>query len=132
MDIVAHIINSNGFPAGPSEMTPASSVGIQIVKKDGPSELPSNSFAHVIGCLAKGDGRDWKLTMGSRPARVFESQSPDVNAPLGDREYALKFVLTSLDKYVGYRMSVRATLIGEGGRDGLNVRGISPVNATCQ
>jgi len=44
----------------------------------------------------------------------------------------LKFVLTSLDKYVGYRMSVRATLIGEGGRDGLNVRGISPVNATCQ
>ena len=86
VDIVAHILNSNGFPAGPSEMTAASSVGVQIVKKGGPSELPSNSFAHVIGCLAKGEGRDWKLTMGSRPARVFESQSPDVNAPLGDRE----------------------------------------------
>ena len=132
VDIVAHILNSNGFPAGPTEMTAASSVGVQIVKKGGPSELPSNSFAYVIGCLAKGEGRDWKLTMGSRPARVFESQSPDVNVPLGDREYTLKFVLTSLDKYVGYRMSVRATLIGEGGRDGLNVRGVSPVNATCQ
>jgi mono/diheme cytochrome c family protein len=132
VDIVAHILNTNGFPAGASEMTAASIVGVQIVKKGGPSELPANSFAHVVGCLAKGEGRDWKLTRGSRPARVFESQSPDVNAPLGDREYTLKFVLTSLDKYVGYRMSVRATLMGEGGRDGLNVRGISPVNSTCQ
>jgi hypothetical protein len=109
-----------------------SSTGVQIVKKGGPSELPANAFAHIVGCLAKGEGRDWKLTKGSRPARVFEAQSPDVKAPLGDREYTLKFVLTSLDKYVGYRMSVRATLIGEGGRDGLNVRGISPVDATCQ
>ena len=132
VDIVAHILNTNGFPAGSSELTAASSVGVQIVKKGGPSELPSNAFAHVVGCLAKGEGRDWKLTKGSRPARVFESQSPDVNAPLGDRDYTLKFVLTSLDKYVGYRMSVRATLMGEGGRDGLNVRGITPVNATCQ
>lgn len=132
VDIVAHILNTNGFPAGSTELTAASSVGIQIVKKGGPSELPANAFAHIVGCLEKGEGRDWKLTKGSRPVRVFESQSPDVNAPLGDREYTLKFVLTSLDKYVGYRMSVRATLMGDGGRDGLNVRGISPVNATCQ
>jgi len=132
VDIVAHILNTNGFPAGAGELTAASSVGVQIVRKGGPSELPDNSFAHVVGCLVKGEGRDWKLTKGSRPARVLETQSPDVNVPLGDREYNLKFVLTSLDKYVGYRMSVRATLMGEGGRDGLNVRGISPVNATCQ
>jgi mono/diheme cytochrome c family protein len=132
VDIVAHILNTNGFPAGGSELTAASSAGVQIVKKGGPSELPDNSFAHVVGCLAKGEGRDWKLTRGSRPARVFESQSPDANAPLGDREFTLKFVLTSLDKYAGYRMSVRATLMGEGGRDGLNVRGIAPVSATCE
>jgi Cytochrome C oxidase, cbb3-type, subunit III len=132
VDIVAHILNTNGFPAGGSELSAGSSAGVQIVKKGGPSELPANAFAHVVGCLAKGEGRDWKLTKGSRPARVFESQSPDVNAPLGDREYTLKFVLTSLDKFAGYRMSVSATLMGEGGRDGLNVRGISPVNASCQ
>ena len=132
VDIVAHILNTNGFPAGAGELTPGSSTGVQIVKKGGPSELPANAFAHIVGCLAKGEGRDWKLTKGSRPARVFETQSPDVKAPLGDREYTLKFVLTSLDKYAGYRMSVRATLMGEGGRDGLNVRGISPVSATCE
>ena len=132
VDIVAHILNTNGFPPGVTELTAASSAGVQIVRKGGPSELPSNSFAHIVGCLARGEGRDWKLTRGSRPARVFESQSPDVNVALADREYTLKFVLTPLDKYVGYRMSVRATLMGEGGRDGLNVRAISPVNATCE
>ena len=132
VDIVAHILNTNGFPAGSGELTAASSAGVQIVKKGGPSELPSDAFAHVVGCLVKGEGREWKLTKGSRPARVFESQTPDVKAPLGDREYTLKFVLTSLDKYIGYRMSVRATLMGEGGRDGLNVRGISPVTAPCE
>ena len=132
VDIVAHILNTNGFPAGAGELTAASSAGVQIVKKGGPSELPANSFAHVVGCLAKGEGRDWKLTRGSRPARVIESQPPDVNMPLGDREYTLKFVLTPLDKYIGYRMSVSATLMGEAGRDGLNVRAISPVKAACE
>jgi quinoprotein glucose dehydrogenase len=132
VDIVAHILNTNGFPTGSTELTAASSVGVQIVKKGGPSELPADAFAHVVGCLTKGEGRDWKLTRGSRPTRVFESQAPNADAPLGDREYTLKFVLQSLDKYAGYRMSVAATLMGEGGEDGLDVRTISPVNATCE
>jgi hypothetical protein len=42
------------------------------------------------------------------------------------------FVLTSLDKFVGHRMSVRASLMGEGGTQGLNVTTIESVNATCQ
>jgi hypothetical protein len=132
VDIVAHILNTNGFPNGAGELTASSSAGVQIVKKGGPSELPANAFAHVVGCLTKGEGRDWKLTKGSRPTRVFESQPPNANAPLGDREYTLKFVLQSLDKYLGYRMSVGATLMGEGGKDGLNVRSIAAVTATCE
>ena len=131
VDIVAHILNTNGFPAGSSELTAASSTGVQIVKKGGPSELPANAFAHIVGCLAKGEGRDWKLTKGSRPARVFEAQSPDVKAPLGDREYTLKFVLTSLDKYVNHRLRVRGLLIGEGGRDGINVSLTESVADSC-
>jgi hypothetical protein len=42
------------------------------------------------------------------------------------------FVLTPLDKFVGHRMSVRASLMGEGGAQGLNVTTIESVNATCQ
>ena len=33
VDIVAHILNTNGFPAGSSELTAASSAGVQIREK---------------------------------------------------------------------------------------------------
>jgi quinoprotein glucose dehydrogenase len=131
-DIVAHILNTNQFPAGTSELTDSSVAGVRIIRKDGSGELPAGSLAHVVGCLEKGTGRNWKLVKGSRPARVVEGQSPDRNAPLGDREYALMFVLTPLEKFVGHRMSVRASLMGEGGAQGLNVTTIESVNATCQ
>jgi quinoprotein glucose dehydrogenase len=132
VDIVAHILNTNGFPAGASELTQASSAGIQIVKKGGPGELPSGAFAHVVGCLARGSDRNWTLLKGSRPVRVMDGREADVNAPLGDREYTLMFLLTPLDRFVGHRMSVRASLLGDGGTKGLNVSAIRSVNATCE
>jgi len=131
-DIVAHILSVNGFPAGSAELNESTSAGIQIVRKEGPRELPSGSFAHVVGCLSRGADRAWRLQKASRPARVLATEPVDVSAPLGDREFVLKFVLTSLDKYAGYRMSVRASLMGEGGVDGLNVQKIEPVTAACE
>jgi quinoprotein glucose dehydrogenase len=131
-DIVAHILSSNEFPAGGVELAESSAAGVRIIRKDGSGELPAGSLAHVVGCLEKGTGRNWKLTKGSRPVRVVEGQSSDRNAPLGDREYALMFVLTPLDKFVGHRMSVRASLMGEGGAQGLNVTTIESVSTVCQ
>ncbi len=131
-DIVAHVLNANKFPAGPVELSESSIAGVRIIKQDGSGELPNGSLAHVVGCLEKGTGRNWKLTRGSRPARVVEGQPIDRNAALGNREFALMFVLTPLDKFAGHRMSVRASLMGEGGTQGLNVTTIESVSATCQ
>jgi mono/diheme cytochrome c family protein len=131
-DIVAHILSTNQFPAGTTDLSESSVAGVRIIRKDGSGELPAGSLAHVVGCLEKGTGRNWKLIKGSRPARVVEGQASDRSAPLGDREYALMFVLTPLDKFVGHRMSVRASLIGEGGAQGLNVTTIESVSSTCQ
>jgi hypothetical protein len=86
----------------------------------------------VVGCLERGTGRNWKLVKGSRAARIVEGQAPDRNTALGNREYALMFVLTPLDKFVGHRMSVSASLMGEGGEKGLNVTTIESVSSTCQ
>ena len=132
-DIVAYILNRNEFPAGTTELSASSIGGVRIVKKGGSGELPAGSFVHVVGCLGpRGADKNWKLLRGSRPARVAEGQEPDVKVPLGDRDYTLMFVMTSLDKFVGHRMSVRASLIGEGGAQGLNVTTVKSVGDTCE
>jgi S-disulfanyl-L-cysteine oxidoreductase SoxD len=131
-DIVAHILSTNAFPAGADVLTPDSIAGVHIVRRDGPSELPAGSFVHVVGCLARGPNRDWQLLRASAPARVLSGESDNLDAPLGDREYALLFVITPLDRFVGHRMSVRASLVGEGGAEGLNVTTITSIGDTCE
>lgn len=131
-DLVALVLKSNGFPAGAAEVSPDAVVGIQIVPKDGPGELPANVLARVVGCLAK-NGTDWVLTRATAPERIEKTGvgPTDATRSLGDRSVTLKFVLTRLDPYVGQRMSVSGILIGAGGADGINVTTVNRVAESC-
>ena len=133
VDIVAHVLGMNGLPAGVRELTLNSSVGVQIVRKEGPGELPASTLARVVGCLApRGTDGSWQLVKGTRPVRASATGTgPDSDVPLGDREYQLKFVLTSLNNFVGRRISVTGLLLGDGGVDGLNLSTIKSVADTC-
>ena len=132
-DIVAHILRTNGFPAGTQEVTANSGAGVRIVNKDGPSELPASTVARVVGCLGpKGADGNWRLTKASRPERA--TPPPAVAArdvPAGDRDYALKFVLRNLTTMVGHKVAVTGLLLGDGGVDGLNVNSVDSVADTC-
>jgi len=132
-DLVAAILKSNGFPAGTTDLAPDTIAGVQIIPKDGPGELPANTLARVVGCLAK-NGNDWVLTTATVPQRVDKTGvgPEDATVPLGDRTVPLKFVLTRLDSYMGQRMSVSGILIGAGGRDGINVTTINRVAEACR
>ena len=131
-DLVALILKSNGFPAGPAELTAASVEGVQIVSKDGPGELPANTLVRVVGCLVK-SGNEWTLANATAPVRT-EKTAPtpeDATVALGTRTIALKFVLTKLDAFVGKRMSVSGMLLGAGGADGINVAVVNRVAESC-
>jgi mono/diheme cytochrome c family protein len=131
-DIVAHILRSNGFPAGARELTAGSAAGVAIVRKDGSTELPAGSFVQVVGCLARGDKPgQWTLQRASAPARVLAGDSSNADTPLGDRQFALLFVLTPLEKFVGHRMSVQGSLVGPGGTEGVNVTTVRSVSESC-
>ena len=132
VDIVAHILKSNGFPAGQQALTADSSRGVRIARMDGSTELPADALAHVVGCLARSAAGEWQLAKASQPVRVLSSGKPQTNVPLGDRTFTLKFVLTSLQKYVGYKMSATGRLMGDGGTGGINVSAVSPVTQTCE
>ena len=133
IDLVAHMLNANDFPAGQRELTPDSSVDIQIIRKEGPGELPSGTLSRVVGCLTKASDGTWKLTRATAPVRTragaAANASPNAS---GNREYAIKFALTPLDKFAGHRMAVTGLLIGEGGKDGVNFSGSTSLSPTCE
>jgi mono/diheme cytochrome c family protein len=132
-DLVAFILNKNDLPAGTTELTKESAVGVQIIAKNGPGELPNGTLVRLVGCLIGKEGSAWILDSATAPERPNPAtDADDAGRPLGTRKYQLKFVLTSLDRFVGHRLRVRGLLIGEGGRDGINVSQTDSVADSCK
>ncbi|MBZ5634595.1 MAG: cytochrome c [Acidobacteriia bacterium] len=138
-DIVALMLKSNGFPAGTTELGGNATANVQIVEKDGRTELPANALARVVGCLARSgadlskSGTDWVITSATAPERA-ERVAPageDATRPLGSRTIPLKLVVTKLDALAGSRVAVSGLLIGEGGVDGINVTTVNRVAPKC-
>jgi mono/diheme cytochrome c family protein len=131
-DIVAAMLKSNGFPAGRAELAPGTMANVQIVPRDGSTELPANALARVVGCLAR-SGADWVVTSATPPQRAerVTAGADDTTKPLGSRTIALKFVLTRLDPLAGSRVAVTGLLIGAGGADGINVTAVNRVADKC-
>jgi mono/diheme cytochrome c family protein len=131
-DLVALILKSNGFPAGMVELAPETVASVQIMPKDGPGELPTNTLVRMIGCLAR-NGNDWVLTNATAPERVerIGVGAEDAGRALGDRTATLRFVLTRLDSFAGQRVSVSGILIGAGGANGINVSTVNRLGDTC-
>lgn len=131
-DIVAVMLKSNDFPAGTTELERNTSAGVQIIPKDGRTELPADALAHVVGCLAR-KGGDWVVTNATNPERAERLAQPgaDATRPLGSRTVPLKFVITRLDSLVGSRVAVNGLLIGAGGVDGINVTAVNRVADKC-
>ncbi len=131
-DIVALMLKSNGFPAVATELRRDNIAAVQIVPKDGGTELPADALARVVGCLAK-SGADWVVMKATAPERAERASSAgeDSTRPLGTRTMPLKFVVTRLDSLAGSRVAVSGLLIGAGGADGINVTTVTRVAPKC-
>jgi mono/diheme cytochrome c family protein len=131
-DIVALLLKSNGFPGGTTELTPNTIADVQIVPKDGSTELPANALARVVGCLVR-SGADWVVGTATAPERAerVPPAGEDATRPLGSRTIPLKYVVTRLDSLAGSRVVVNGLLIGAGGADGINVTTVNRVAQKC-
>jgi mono/diheme cytochrome c family protein len=129
-DIVALMLKSNGFPAGTAELRRDNIANVQIVQKDGRTELPSDALARVVGCLTR-SGAEWTVTRATTPERAEHAGGDDATRPLGNRTIPLKFVVTRLDPLAGARVAVSGLLIGANGVDGINVTTVSRVAEKC-
>jgi hypothetical protein len=131
-DIAAVMLKSNGFPAGATELRSITIADVQIVPKDGHTELPADALARVVGCLAR-SGSDWVVTSATSPERAERIVAPgeDATRALGSRKIVLKFVVSKLDALIGTRVLATGILMGTDGVDGINVTTVSRVAPKC-
>ena len=76
LDVVAFILERNGYPAGAAELTHEQLATTQFVGPDGPALLPQSAMVRFVGCLAV-DGDTHLLQQATAPTRVRVSDETD-------------------------------------------------------
>ena len=130
-DIVALMLKSNGFPAGTTELAGNTAANVQIVPKDGSTELPANALLAWSVVCEEWSGLGGHERDKPRAGGKGRPGEEEATKPLGSRTMALKFVVTRLDDLAGSRVAVSGLLIGEGGVDGINVTTVTRVAPKC-
>ena len=139
LDIVAHVLKENGFPAGSRELTDDRLDGIGVVagRPKPPPPIGDFSYVEVVGCLAAGPHNTWMLTEASEPvAAVSSSASPLPAAaatPLGTQVFHLLDAMAyEPDNHKNQKMYVRGLLIKLPGEQRVTISALEMVSPTCR
>jgi mono/diheme cytochrome c family protein len=127
LEVVAYILQSNGFPAGPGALTadPAALAAVPILRRDERPRVQNFALVQTVGCLARAADGAWQLTRAIEPVTASEDV-PDAAAIAAAGGAALggqTFVLLSArafdpDGMAGRRVVVRGLVY----RDGADAR----------
>jgi hypothetical protein len=141
LDIMAHLLELNGFPPGASELEaePALLTGIVVVDK-GTQSIPNFSLVQVVGCLTRGADKAWAVTSGTEPLRTKDpGDSPAVDPAngeamaLGSQSYRLlELSLLGRQTPEGHKVRVKGFLIRQPTGDQLNVTSLQSVSSSCK
>jgi mono/diheme cytochrome c family protein len=142
LDILAHILESNHYPAGSKELTAGVAKNTLLVGEAGPKPLPNNATVDVVGCLAPGPNNAWRLSKAGEPARTRDAseitaeelKSADTR-PLG----AGTFRLQNLEDVQGFngeaskghKVQVKGVLVRESNNDRINALSLKPLATAC-
>ena len=143
LNIVAYLLDSNGYSSGTTELKPETLARIRVVGKDGPKPLPNNTLVRTVGCLTQtADG--WNLTTAAEPVRSREGtdatpeelkKSQDM--PLGTQTFRLQnFTRIGNDfkpeQYKDNRVQVKGVLIRQSNVDDrISLTSIATLAPTC-
>jgi mono/diheme cytochrome c family protein len=139
-DIVAYLLQQNGFPAGRTELrAEAESLGIiDLVRKGQASTIPNFSLVQVVGCLTQGPNKAWALTSTSDPAltRDEEPTAAAIRASQGKALGTQTFQLVSVvpfkpEGHVGHKMEARGLLYKDQNDARLNLTSLEMLATGC-
>lgn len=89
LDIVAFILQTNGFPAADRELAFGELEAIQIVAAGRPAAVQNFARVQVVGCLAPGEANRFVLTSASEPVAATDGAGTGAAAALGSGRVVL-------------------------------------------
>lgn len=140
LDIVAHVLRENGFPAGDNELTQEALSTLQVIpgRAKPPPPVGDFSYVEVVGCLTPGPESSWLLTNASEPvslAATTASALRDAAAtdrPLGSQTFHLLDAMAyNPEPNKGKKMYVRGLLIKLPGEQRMTISVLEPLAPTC-
>jgi len=142
VDIVAYLLQVNGFPAGNSELLldPGTLDSLQIVKKGADtSNAPNFSLVQVLGCLVQSTNGRWLLTQSTEPSATKDDTATPASlrsadrAALGTGTFDLVSVSPSfkVEAHKGHKMEARGLLYKDPAYAEINLTSLTMVGASC-
>ena len=117
LDVVAHLLKENGFPAGSRELTADALEAIRVLPGR-PKPLPpvsDFSYVDVVGCLTADPHGAWLLTRASVPVAAAANSAASTAAaeqPLGSETFHLLDAMAyAPESRKGQKVYVRGLLI---------------------
>jgi mono/diheme cytochrome c family protein len=138
LDIVAHVLKENGFPAGSRELTAEALEAIGVVpgRPKPPPPVGDFSYVEVVGCLTAGPERTWMLTRASEPVVAVPSApvpAAALDRPAGTETFRLLDAMAyAPDDHKGQTMYVRGLLIRVADERRMTISTFVPVSPTCR
>jgi S-disulfanyl-L-cysteine oxidoreductase SoxD len=140
LDIVAYLLQVNGFPSGTTVLKLNDLDSLQIVKRGAEASGPPNfSLVQVIGCLTRAQNSKWILTNASDPVATKEEDSTPAaleaarSKPLGAQVLELVSVSPSLkaDSRKNQKVEVRGLLYRDPKYAEVNLTSLQTVASSC-
>jgi S-disulfanyl-L-cysteine oxidoreductase SoxD len=140
LDVVTYILQTNGFPAGQTELVIGSGdlASAQILKQGEQANVQNFSLVSTVGCLARGPDNTWVLTRTADPTMTREdvpsaqTLSSAATRALGTHTYRLLSVTQfNPEAHQGHKMEARGLIYNEPGNERLTLTSLQMAGATC-
>jgi cytochrome c5 len=139
LDVLAHVLKENGFPAGSKDLAVEGLEEIQVVagRPKPPPPVGDYSYVEVVGCLMPGPHDTWLLTRATPPVSVTPPAVPSAVStptprPLGTETFNLVDALAyAPDSHKGHKMYVRGLLIRLPGEQRMTISSFDMLAPSC-
>jgi S-disulfanyl-L-cysteine oxidoreductase SoxD len=138
LDTVAFILQQNGFPPGPTELTDTKNAlaALRMLPREGAAVPRSGALVQSVGCLQKSSGNQWMLVQGTDPQVTTRDplsaadKAAMAATPPGTQTIELLSVYPSAELAEG-RVLVKGLFINRSAGVRINVTSVELVDLKC-